>query len=244
MPVFKRVTIDGPIVIYYEQFGDCGDAVFFVHGGGMDSSSWKFQINDFVNANFSVYIYDVRGFGKSIKHEFHDDEKQALDFYSYKNDVSDIISLMDNLGIDKGHFVGHSMGGVIVQALCVYNPDRVLSVTIANSISFSNVCLSHISQTLEQVKMKNNLCHYYKIKVGMTSETEELLKRVKEIKKPVLIIGGIKDLKSPPMCQEYTKKLLPHANLVLLSNIGHLSFTENAKLFNSVVIDFLKTVYR
>jgi pimeloyl-ACP methyl ester carboxylesterase len=239
MSTFRRNTSNGPIVINYEKFGNCGEAVLFVHGGGMDKSSWRFQIDPFVKANFTVYTYDVRGFGNSTRTEFPDDEKKALNFYSYKNDVLDLIDLMDYLCIERGHFIGHSMGGVIVQSLCIYHPDRVLSLTIANSISFSNSHLPHILRTLKRLETKINWCHYNKIKVGMAPETEELLKRVNEIKNPVLIIGGVNDLKTPPKCQKYTKKLLPHAKLIMMPKAGHMSITENAEAFNAAVINFI-----
>jgi pimeloyl-ACP methyl ester carboxylesterase len=241
MATFKRNTRNGPIVINYEKFGNSGEAVLLIHGGGMDKSAWQLQIDPLVKAGFTVYTYDVRGFGNSTSTEFPDDEKKALDFYSYKNDVLDLIALMDYFCIEKGHVIGHSMGGVIVQSLCIYHPDRVLSVTIANSISFSNARLPQTFRALERLKIKNNWCHYNKIKIGMAPETEELLKRVNEIKNPVLIIGGAKDLKSPPKCQKYTKKLLPHAKLIILPKTGHMSITENAEAFNATVINFIKT---
>ncbi len=241
MPTFRRNTRNGPIVISYDKIGNCGDAILLVHGGGMDKNSWRFQIDPFVKAGFTVYTYDVRGFGNSTRTEFPDDEKKALSFYGYKNDVIDLIALMDYLSIERSHFIGHSMGGVIVQALSIFHPDRVLSVTIANSISFSNARLPQTLQTLERLKNKNNWCHYNKIKVGMAPKTEKLLERVSEIKNPVLIIGGSEDTKSPPECQKHTKNLLQHAKLIILPNASHMSITENTEVFNAAVINFIKT---
>jgi len=97
MATFSRNTTYGQIVIDYEKFGNGSEAVFLVHGGGMDKSSWKFQIEPLLKAGFTVYTYDVRGFGSSTKIEFPNDEKKALDFYGHKNDGLDLMALMDSL---------------------------------------------------------------------------------------------------------------------------------------------------
>ncbi|MFC1884801.1 alpha/beta fold hydrolase [Thermodesulfobacteriota bacterium] len=239
MSSFTRNTEYGPITIDFEKYGEYGEPVFLIHGGGMEKKAWHFQIDPFIKAGFTVFAYDVRGFGNSTKPEFQDNEKLGLDFYSYKNDVSDFTALMDFVDVRAGHIVGHSMGGVIAQAVCISYSHRVLSATIANSISFSNALLTSTGKTLEKLKNNDKWCHYNKIKVGMAPETERLLKRVCEIKNPVLLIGGSKDTKSPPACQEYTKSMVPHAEMTIFQGIGHMSIVKAADLFNKTVILFL-----
>lgn len=239
MSSFTRNTEYGPVTIDFQKYGEYGEPVFLIHGGGMEKKAWRFQINPLIKAGFTVFTYDVRGFGNSTKSEFPDDEKLALGFYSYKNDASDLIALMDFVDVRAGHIIGHSMGGVVAQAVCLHSPERVLSATIANSLSFSNARLTHTFRTLEKLKRKNNWCHYNKIKVGMAPETEVLLQRVPEIKNPILIIGGSRDIKSPPSCQEYTKSMIPHAEIRILQGVGHVSIVKAASLFNDTVIQFL-----
>ena len=82
MAIFRRNTRYGPIDIDYKKFGNRGEAVILLHGGGMDKNSWQFQIDPLLNANLIVYAYDARGFGNSTNTEFPDDETKAFDFYS------------------------------------------------------------------------------------------------------------------------------------------------------------------
>ncbi len=44
--------------------------------------------------------------------------------------ANDVLGLMDKLGIDKAHLVGHSTGGAIGQTLAVTHPDRLRSLAI------------------------------------------------------------------------------------------------------------------
>jgi len=49
-----------------------------------------------------------------------------------------ILSILDQLRIEKAHFVGHDLGGGIVQIIAVNNPERVISITVADGVCFSN----------------------------------------------------------------------------------------------------------
>ena len=49
--------------------------------------------------------------------------------YSMSDFSNDAFALLDHLGIEKAHIVGASMGGMIVQAMAVEHPERVLTLT-------------------------------------------------------------------------------------------------------------------
>jgi pimeloyl-ACP methyl ester carboxylesterase len=51
----------------------------------------------------------------------------------YGQDIArgDVVALMDALGIDKAHVVGHSMGGYTALHVGLRNPQRCISVTAA-----------------------------------------------------------------------------------------------------------------
>lgn len=135
MPKFTRDTEHGRITISYKKFGDQGDPVFLLHGLGEDKSAWQFQTLPIAKAGFTVYAHDARGFGKSTRVEFLDDKEKALDFYSLDKDGEDVIALMDHVSVEKGHLIGHSMGGIIAQVVSALYPERIITTTIANSFS-------------------------------------------------------------------------------------------------------------
>jgi len=58
-----------------------------IHGVGMEKSGWMFQTGPISKAGFTVYAYDVRGFGKSTQIEFPDDEVKASNFYLIEKEI-------------------------------------------------------------------------------------------------------------------------------------------------------------
>lgn len=103
--------------------------VTFVHGAGGSSSIWFKQIRDF-QKHFNVLLLDLRGHGSSneqIKIAF----KRKYTFESIANDVLEVI---DFLKIQKSHFVGISLGTIIIRQLAETHPDRVSSMILGGAI--------------------------------------------------------------------------------------------------------------
>ena len=110
--------------IYYEASGKEGTPIIFVSGTGFHSGIWKpFQV-PFFSKERRVIISDHRGLGRSDK----PDEP-----YSTRQFASDILGVMDHLGIEHAHVLGHSMGGRVAQWLALDNPKRLRSLNLASS---------------------------------------------------------------------------------------------------------------
>lgn len=107
------ITVNG-IDLYYEQHGD-GPAVVLINGLGYDRWMWHKMIPGLAE-RFQVISFDNRGVGQSAK---------PAGPYSAGMLAADTVSLLDALGIDKAHIVGHSMGGFIAQAIALEYPERV-----------------------------------------------------------------------------------------------------------------------
>ena len=118
MPTIKAENLQ----TYYEISGE-GDALVFVHGLGSSSQDWKFQTAFFAE-HFQTVTYDVRGHGQSEK---------VKGPYSVPLFAEDLAVLLDELGIEKAHIVGLSMGGWIAFQFVVDYPEKVHSLTIVNS---------------------------------------------------------------------------------------------------------------
>lgn len=73
---------------------------------------------------YRVLRYDTRGHGQS-------DSPPGP--YSLARLAADVVELIDSLSIDRLHFVGVSMGGMIGQTIALAHADRLLSLTLANS---------------------------------------------------------------------------------------------------------------
>lgn len=90
------------------------------------------------------------------------------------------------------------------------------------------------------VKANSNWCFVNKIRAIKAVDPAKMQDRIKEIKTPVLLIGGADDILTPPKYQEYTKSQIPHAEMIILPDAGHASILDNTDAFNAAVINFLK----
>src|SRR5262249_23821879 len=110
--------------LYYELYGsEEKRVVLFLHGLGSSTRDWELQVPYFA-AEYRVLLVDIRGHGRSDKPKGR---------YSMAQFASDVILLLDHLGIQRVHVVGLSMGGMIAFQLAVDAPQRLHSMTVVNS---------------------------------------------------------------------------------------------------------------
>lgn len=103
--------------------------VTFVHGAGGSSSIWFKQIRDF-QKHFNVLVVDLRGHGNSNK-SISSGLKQK---YTFKAIAEDIIEVIDYLNIKKSHFIGISLGSIVIRQLAEMHSHKVQSMTLGGAI--------------------------------------------------------------------------------------------------------------
>ena len=114
------VDNDG-ISIYYESHGS-GEPVVLLHGAGGPSDVWhELGWVETLSRRYQVVTIDARAFGKSDKPT---DEAA----YVTKTRVDDVLSVLDELDLDRGHLSGYSMGAGMCFSMLAYAPERILSV--------------------------------------------------------------------------------------------------------------------
>jgi pimeloyl-ACP methyl ester carboxylesterase len=145
-----RVTTSSGIELEYDTFGDPTDpAVLLVMGFGTQLLGWDAELCRLLAATGRHVIrYDNRDCGLSTKQDDSPvdlteligaltagdiDRARAMAAYTLRDMASDAIGLLDELGIDRAHVVGSSMGGMIAQKTAIEFPDRVLSLTSMSS---------------------------------------------------------------------------------------------------------------
>jgi len=96
-----------------------GDPVVLLHGGGAGAtgaSNYSRNI-DALAEHFRVIVPDMPGYGQSTK---------QLDFSDPFGDLAFAMrGMLDELGIDKAHFIGNSYGGAAALRLAMDRPDKV-----------------------------------------------------------------------------------------------------------------------
>jgi aminoacrylate hydrolase len=119
--------------IFYEESGS-GFPVMLIPGLGGVGSYWQPQISE-LSKTYRVVTHDHRGTGQSAKSRIS---------YSVLQMAEDALAVMDELGIDKAHLVGHSTGGAIAQVLLTEQPHRferaILYATWARPDAFFKRC--------------------------------------------------------------------------------------------------------
>lgn len=100
--------------------------ITFVHGAGGSSSIWFKQIRDF-QKHANVLLLDLRGHGES-KHYTSDIP------YTFSFLASDINEVLDHLKIRKTHFIGISLGTILIRQLAEMHPDKIQSMTLGGAI--------------------------------------------------------------------------------------------------------------
>ncbi|MFA7438071.1 alpha/beta fold hydrolase [Castellaniella sp.] len=119
MPTIKAT--DGTH-LYYEEAGT-GTPVVFVHEFAGDHRTWEPQVRHLSRAHRCI-VFSARGYPPS-------DVPTDPSRYSQAIAVTDVLAVMDALGVRKAHVVGHSMGAYTALNLGQLHPDRCLSVTAA-----------------------------------------------------------------------------------------------------------------
>lgn len=108
-----RVITSGP---------DGGVPVIFIHGN-LSSATWWAEAMSGLPDGFRAIAPDLRGYGGADPQALTDATRGMGDY------SDDLAALMDTLGIEAAHFVGHSLGGGVLWRFLADHPTRVPSIT-------------------------------------------------------------------------------------------------------------------
>lgn len=120
MPTLHANGID----IHYRVEGS-GPWVTLSHALTTDLSLWD-ALAAVLAERFTVLRYDTRGHGAT---------SAPPPPYDFETLTGDLLALLDALGIERTHFVGLSMGGMIGQHFALAAPRRLNRLVVANSTS-------------------------------------------------------------------------------------------------------------
>ncbi|WP_043526129.1 alpha/beta fold hydrolase [Litchfieldella xinjiangensis] len=98
-----------------------GTPLVVIHGLLGSADNWRSHIKQWQKER-RVIAVDLRNHGRSPHAEG----------MRYAQMAEDVLSVLDRLGIQRCHLLGHSMGGKVAITLARDNPDRVVSLTVAD----------------------------------------------------------------------------------------------------------------
>jgi 3-oxoadipate enol-lactonase len=110
--------------LYYEIDGN-GPWLILSHSLACNLHMWDPQM-ELLTQHFKVLRFDTRGHGKSVV---------TPGPYSLDSLADDVFELMQELAIEKMHWMGLSMGGMIGQTMILRSPESFLSIVLADTPS-------------------------------------------------------------------------------------------------------------
>ncbi|MGH2827920.1 MAG: alpha/beta fold hydrolase [Actinomycetota bacterium] len=124
----RRLELPDGARLFVEEVGPRSRrGVVFVHGSALRSDMWHYQMDAFGGRR--LVIYDQRGHGLS--------QPKGDAEFSVAQLAADLLTVIDDAGLDEVVIVGHSVGGMVAQQLCIDHPemqsDRIKGLALLNT---------------------------------------------------------------------------------------------------------------
>lgn len=233
----------GDVQLYYEVHG-AGEPILFVHGGGGSiAGSWPSGYVTELSRDFRVILADSRGHGRTA---------DGTGPITYGRLTFDVVRLLDHLGIDRAHVVGHSMGAITGLHLLVDFPDRVRTVTLlAGAYHVDNYrpeSYEDMKRELDAVIRGENL------KSRWASRPVSVLKKLRDsllngptfrlqvldtIDRPTLIVAAGQDTFFAPSVAEEIHAHIKGSELIVFPEATHRVQVTNVKELVPAIRDFI-----
>jgi len=164
------LTSIGDAEIYTETRGN-GEDLLLVAGLGGSGTFWREQV-DLLAASYRVTVYDHRGVGRSPGAPVVSTSEQLAD---------DLLRLMDALGIERAHLVGHSTGGAIGQHVALRDPRRLRSLVLSGSWAGPTPLFIEMFKLRRDVLINNGVASYLLLGSLLATPAWYLYERFKSV---------------------------------------------------------------
>jgi len=120
-----QATVNGFRMNYKVEGPEGAPPVVLHHSLAMNLTLWD-ELTAALLPRYRVVRFDARGHGES---------EATKAPYTFETLAADVVGLMDHLKIERAHFVGLSMGGMIVQDFYGRHPERVATLALVDTSS-------------------------------------------------------------------------------------------------------------
>lgn len=123
------IAVDGAAIAY--SIGGSGPPVLLLHGFPQTRAMWQ-PIAMGLSARFTVVMADLRGYGaSSVPGQAVPQDCAA---YSFRAMGADQLALMQRLGFERFHLVGHDRGARVAHRMALDAAERVESLTLMDIV--------------------------------------------------------------------------------------------------------------
>jgi len=228
--------------LYYEQYGE-GPPLVLLHGGLLTIElSFGASIPNFAERHLVVAV-ELQGHGRTA------DTDRPMTFEDL---ASDVVGLLDHLGIDRADVFGFSLGGLTTYQLLIDHPHRIRRAVVASADHRNDrggeVDPGRLPSESDFLAMRDAYAtvapdpdHFETVAEktvalvhGFQGWTDDQLRGIEV---PVLVLIGDTDFILVPNAAKAVE-LLPQGQLAVLAGTTHLEMTRN-ELVPAVVEAFL-----
>jgi 3-oxoadipate enol-lactonase len=243
---------------YAQAGGGAAAPIVFLHGVGSDKSVWHPQLDHF-GAKRRAIAFDYPGYG---------DSDPAPEGTTRDDYAAAILSALSELGVERAHVCGLSLGGVVAIALHQATPHHCASLILADTFAVHpdgpaihdrSVAASHdmralaegradalLAQPAEPAVRSEVIKTMAKIdpaafRIGAEAVwLADQADRAQKIRTPTLVLCGAEDRITPPTLSRALTHLIPGARYEEIERSGHLTNLERADAFNALVEAFIR----
>jgi pimeloyl-ACP methyl ester carboxylesterase len=231
--------------IYYATFG-AGPPVILLHGGLANGRYWGDQVPALMRAGYRVVLIDSRGHGRSSR-----DARP----YTYELMESDVVAVMDRLGLRRAAVAGWSDGAIIGLVMAIRNPERVTRVfAFAANMDPSGV-KPDVGKNPTFARFEARAAQDYAAlsptprgyadfarAINRMWDTEPRYKAadLAKIRTPAAIVDGDHDEAIKREHTEYLARAIPGAELIILPGVSHFAMLQRPAEFNQALLAFLR----
>lgn len=240
--------------LYVTDTGGNGSVILLAHPATGSALIWEHQQSAFSAAGYRVVAWSRREHARS--------EISGAD----PGTNADILSITKALNIARFHFVGSAAGGGIAIQFAVAHPEKLLTLTMANSISgiaepdfkawaeglrpksFNAMPaeIRELSPTYRAANPKGterwvDLEQHSRIApLGAPPRSGVTWAEIARLAMPILWLTGDADLYVPTPLQREAGRHAPHSHYAVIPGSGHSAYWEAPEAFNKAVLSFLK----
>jgi len=254
------MPISGDVYFYLYEGSQEGQKppIVLLHGAGGNHLYWPPSVRRL--SGYRVYAVDLPGHGKSRGRG-----QQTIQAYR-----DCILSWMEEIKLHSAVFIGHSMGSAIVMSLALEQPQHILGLglvgsgarlkvskilleTASSPTTFHNaidtiVSWSFAPQAPEQLKVlaaKRMIEIRYSVLYNdlLACDAFDVSEHVDKIQCPTLVMCGEQDKMTPKRYSQFLADRIPHSNLAVIPDAGHMVMLEQPDIVADSLSAFLEGIY-
>lgn len=259
-PATRRVRLSDHETVVAE-FGDSGPAVLLVHALGLDHRMWE-RVVPTLAAGRRVFAYDLRGHGSAAG---------SPTPFTMADTGTDLVGVLDALGLERAHVVGMSYGGGVAQTAAVAHPARFASLSLLATTDHPFPAFEDRARSAEvdgmQAQVVPSLTRWFTPAAlaangwGVRYARERVLAgdpadwasawrafqgldvqgRLADFAAPTLVLAGEVDASTTPETMRAIVDAIPGSRYQVLPGTPHMQTLERPELVAAALDDFLPT---